>query len=68
MNYLTEKTTQPCRVEFNCFYKEDNHCSYREIIRAIFSDTQDKDRWMAHCTVNLADTCDLPCKDLNREG
>ena len=68
---MTESTQKPqhaCQEELNCRYKVGSYCTYREIIRAIFSDTQDKDRWMAHCTVNLADTCDLPCKDLDREG
>ena len=45
---MTESTQKPqhaCQEEFNCSYKVSSYCTYREIIKAIFSDTQNEDRW-----------------------
>ncbi len=68
---MTESTQKPqhaCQEELNCHYKVGSYCTYRKIFRAIFSGTQDKDRYGTHCIENAADTCDLPCKELNKEG
>ena len=67
---MTESTQKPqyaCQEELNCRYKVASYCTFREIFRAIFSDTQDKDRYGTHCIENAADTCDLPCKELDKE-
>ena len=63
-----KRSQQQCREESNCDYRVGGYCTFREIFRAIFSGTQDKDRYGTHCIENAADTCDLPCKELNKEG
>ena len=67
---MTDSIRKPqplCREEVNCDYRVGGYCTYREIIRAVFSETQDKYHVGAHCIINLADTYDLPCKDLDEK-
>ena len=67
---MTDSIRKPqplCREAFNCRYRVGGYYTFREFFRTIFSGPQDKDRYGAHCIENAADTCELPCKELDKE-
>ena len=58
----------PCWAEFNCFYKVGNSCTFRQQLEAILPILQEKQHKGFNCVINLADTCPLPCKGLDKKS
>ena len=63
-----EKPKTLCRDSIECYYKADGTCTFKEHIETILSVLQDEYHKGSNCIVNLADTYNLPCKDLDEKG
>ncbi len=68
MEQLTGTTKHPCWAEFKCHYRVDNTCRYWEQVRAMLSVLQEKQHKGASCCLDLIDTFQAPCLQLDEEG
>ncbi len=68
MPMLEEKTNHPCWAEFECYYKANYTCTYWEQLTAILSVLQEKQHKGASCCLDLIDTFQEPCLELDEEG
>ncbi len=69
MTDTIQKPQPSCLEELECYYhKADGTCTFRKHVKAMLSVFQDEFHRGANCIVNLADTYDLPCNDLDEKG
>ena len=68
MEKLTGKTKHPCWAEFKCYYKVNDTCTYWEQVKAMMSALQEKQHKGTSCCLDLIDTFQEPCLELDEEG
>ena len=68
MSNISGNSKSLCQESIECYYRVDGNCTFRKNVKAMLSVLQDKYHKGSTCIVNLADTYNLPCKDLDEEG